>query len=126
MTRHKRIPGGEKTVKSGVLWSRDELAKILNLYLKLKGERIHENNRDIQDLASALDRSVRSTEAQLLMFRSLERGGDYSHGNMNKICKELWEEHMNDNQQTDAVVPEEQLFPNAFFSFSTKKSINLK
>ncbi len=118
MSSYERIPGGEKTAKSGLAWDRDELAKVLNLYLKLKGERIHENNIDIQNLASSLERSVRSTEAQLLMFRNLERGGDYSHGNMNKICKKLWEERMNDNQQTDAGVPEEQLFPNAFFSWS--------
>jgi hypothetical protein len=118
MARYERIPGGERTIKSGVLWNRDELAKVLDLYLKLKGERIHENNKEIQDLASSLERSVRSTEAQLLMFRNLERGGDYSHGNMNKICKKLWEERMNDKQQTNAGVPEEQLFPNAFFSWS--------
>lgn len=118
MTRYERIPGGEKTAKSGVVWSKDELAQILNLYLKLKGEKIHENNKEIQDLANSLERSVRSAEAQLLMFRNLERGGDYSHGNMNTICKDLWEEHMNDNQQAGTGVLEEQLFPNAFFSWS--------
>ena len=52
------------------------------------------------------------------MFRNLERGGDYSHGNMNKICKKLWEEHMNGNQKLDEDFPEKQLFPNAFFSWS--------
>jgi hypothetical protein len=118
MTRYERIPGGEKTAKSGVVWSRDELAKVLDLYIKLNGERLHENNRDIQDLASSLERSVRSTEAQLLMFRNLERGGDYSHGNMNKICKKLWEDRMNGNPRTNTGTPEDQLFPNAFFSWS--------
>jgi hypothetical protein len=118
MSSYERIPGGEKTAKSGLAWNRDELAKVLKLYLKLKGEKIHENNIDIQNLANSMERSVRSTEAQMLMFRNLEREGDYSHGNMNKICKKLWEERMNENQKTDAGVPEEQLFPNAFFSWS--------
>jgi hypothetical protein len=118
MSNYERIPGGEKTAKSGLAWNRDELVKVLDLYLKLKGEKIHENNIDIQILAKSLDRSVRSTEAQMLMFRNLERGGDYSHGNMNKICKELWEDRMNESQKNDSGVPEEQLFPNAFFSWS--------
>ena len=94
MAKYKRIPGGEKTKKSGVTWIKDELRLALNLYLELEGKQIHENNPSIQELAHRLGRSVRSLEAQMLMFRNLELGGDYSHGNMNQICRKLWVEHI--------------------------------
>lgn len=131
MASYKRIPGGEKTPKSGTTWSRDELAKVLDLYIKLKGEKIHENNEDIQALARSLERSVRSAEAQLLMFRNLERGGDYSHGNMNKICKQLWEERMSNSQQnctpdTTDCNSGELIYPNAFENWFGKGSGSVK
>ena len=72
---------------------------MLKLYVELGGVAIHENNEKIQDLGGTLDRSVRSVEAQLLMFRSLERGGNYSHGNMNKICRELWLERKGESSK---------------------------
>ena len=90
MDDYKRVPGGEKNRKSGVLWSKQELYEVYKTYKELGGKGIHERNPLIQNLAFRLKRTVRSTEAQALMYRNLERGGDYSHGNMNKLCKEIW------------------------------------
>ena len=118
MARYDRIPSGEKTEKSGMAWTKQELGKVLDLYLELGGKQIHENNPVIQELAGSLRRSVKSTEAQLLMFRNLERGGDYSHGNMNKLCRELWGKITGEFHIDDEDVSETKLFPNAFFSWS--------
>lgn len=90
---YKRIPGGEKNSKSGVPWTKDELTEVYYLYKELNGEGLHERNPKIIDLARKLARTVRSVEAQSLMYRNLDRGGDYSHGNMNKLCREIWNEN---------------------------------
>lgn len=97
MTRLKRIKGGEKNTKTGVRWTRDELIQVLNLFITDKNLRIHESNINIQILASALGRTTRSVEAQLLMFRSLDRLGFYGYKNMNKLCRTLWKEHIDKN-----------------------------
>lgn len=85
-----RIPGGEKNKKSGTTWTEEELVEIYYLYKRLKGEGLHERNPEIIKTARNLGRTVRSTEAQTLMFRNLDRDGNYSMGNMNKLCKEIW------------------------------------
>jgi hypothetical protein len=90
---YQRINGGEKNLNSGVRWTKDEIFEVYKLYKNIKGVSIHEHNPEIQKLASVLGRTVRSTEAQTLMFRNLERGGLYSHGNMNKLSKEIWDEY---------------------------------
>ncbi|BDS09569.1 hypothetical protein [Aureispira anguillae] len=89
---YKRVKGGEKNLKSGVRWTKDEIILVYKLYKELNGVGLHEHNPAIQKLASRLGRTVRSTEAQTLMFRNLERSGIYSHGNMNKLTKEVWNE----------------------------------
>ncbi|PQB04123.1 hypothetical protein [Aureitalea marina] len=89
---YKRVKGGEKNLKSGIRWTKDEIILVYKLYKELNGVGLHEHNPAIQDLAAKLGRTVRSTEAQTLMFRNLEKGGDYSHGNMNKLSREVWEE----------------------------------
>ena len=95
MARYQRIKGGEKNKKSGQKWSEEELTKVLNLYLSEKGFKVHESNIKIQQLAKEIDRTTRSVEAQLLMFRNLDRHGDYAYGNMNKLCEKLWVEYLN-------------------------------
>ncbi|MDA9070133.1 hypothetical protein N9K07_05230, partial [Arenitalea sp.] len=90
---YKRIEGGEKNIKSGQKWSKEEIIKVYYLFKKLNGVGLHEHNPQIQNLACELGRTVRSTEAQTLMFRSLERLGDYSHGNMNKLSLQVWNEY---------------------------------
>ena len=87
-----RIPGGEKNKKSGSAWSKEELKKIYSLYKELNGTGLHEKNPAIIELAQSIGRTVRSTEAQTLMFRNLDRGGNYSLKNMNKLSKEIWRE----------------------------------
>ena len=73
MSKYKRIPGGEKNENSGKRWQKDDLYAVLQLYLVLpEGKGIHENNEKIQILSRRLGRTVRSVEAQLLMFRSLD------------------------------------------------------
>jgi len=94
MARQVRIKGGEKNTKSGQKWSREELTKILNLYLNDRQIKIHESNQEIQSLATELNRTTRSVEAQLLMFRSLDKFGFYGYRNMNTISKQLWKEYI--------------------------------
>ena len=95
MVRYKRVPGGEKNFKSGKRWSKEELKHVLDLYLRLPhGVGIHENNTLIHEMSRHLDRTVRSVEAQLLMFRNIQKAGDYGWGHMNKLCVELWKEYL--------------------------------
>jgi hypothetical protein len=95
MAKYIRIKGGEKNEKAGKRWTKDELKEVLNLYLSDPNLGIHENNQAIQDLGASLGRTVRSVEAQLLMFRNLEKHGDYGYGNMNKLSRTLWVEYLN-------------------------------
>lgn len=111
---YKRIKGGEKNLKTGVRWTKEEITLVYKLFKKLNGVGLHEHNPEIQKLASRLGRTVRSTEAQTLMFRSLERDGVYSHGNMNKLSKEVWEENednklINNSEKREAKVVDESL-----------------
>ena len=95
MPRYVRMPGGEKNYKSGKRWSKEELKHVLNLYLRLPhGVGIHENNTLIHEMSRHLDRTVRSVEAHLLMFRNIQKAGDYGWGHMNKLCVELWKEYL--------------------------------
>lgn len=97
MVRQKRIKGGEVNSKTGQKWTREELNEVLALYLSDRRLKIHESNFQIQNLAKTLSRTTRSVEAQLLMFRSLDRLGFYGYKNMNKICRLLWKEHIDKN-----------------------------
>lgn len=97
---YRRVKGGEKNLKSGVRWSKEEILEVYKLYKEINGVGLHEHNPKIQKLAARLGRTVRSTEAQTLMFRNLERGGIYSHGNMNKLSREVWiENEINENKE---------------------------
>jgi hypothetical protein len=93
MVRYKRVKGGEKNSKTGQRWTKEELEIVFSLYKKIKGMGIHENNPQIHHVAGKLNRTVRSVEAQLLMFRNLEKHGYYGYGNMSSICKEIWVEY---------------------------------
>ena len=95
MAKYQRIIGGEQNENTGKRWSKDELSKVLQLYLCNPNLKIHENSLELHALAKQISRTVRSIEAQLLMFRNLDKHGDYGFGNMNKLCKELWIEHLN-------------------------------
>lgn len=95
MVSRMRIKGGEKNSQSGRKWTREELSQVLILYTSNSQLKIHESNQDIQKLAEILNRTTRSVEAQLLMFRSLDRMGFYGYKNMNKLCRELWKEYIN-------------------------------
>jgi hypothetical protein len=94
MARQPRIKGGEKNNKSGQKWTKDELKQVLDLYISDRQLKIHESNDKIQNLALQLERTTRSVEAQLLMFRNLDRFGFYGYGNMNTLCKLLWKEYI--------------------------------
>src|SRR5262245_58193527 len=89
-----RPTGGERNEKSGVTWTRNELQAVLDLYLELQGKGIHESNPQIIQLGARLGRTTRSVEAQLLMYRCLDRGGEYSRSKMSTICEELWNAHV--------------------------------
>ena len=95
MSKYLRVKGGEKNLNSGKKWAKDELYEVLQLYLQFpEGKGIHERNEKIHILSRRLLRTVRSVEAQLLMFRSLDKQGKYPWGNMNKICVDLWREYL--------------------------------
>jgi hypothetical protein len=94
MSRPSRIKGGEKNNKSGQKWSRDELSQVLDLYVTDTQLKIHESNKTLQELAKRLERTTRSVEAQLLMFRNLDRFGFSGYRNMNTLCKQLWKEYI--------------------------------
>ena len=89
-----RIKGGEKNENSGKRWSKEELFKVLQLYVNTPDLKIHETSIELHNLSNEISRTVRSIEAQLLMFRNLDKHGDYGYGNMNKLCKELWKEYL--------------------------------
>ena len=103
---YKRVIGGETNEKSGKKWTKEELIQVYHLYKRINGVGLHEHNPEIQKLANTLGRTTRSTEAQTLMYRNLERGGDYSHGNMNKLCKRIWEEMETENLVSNDVISE--------------------
>lgn len=90
-----RIKGGEKNANSGKRWSKDELYRVLQLYVSNPSLKIHETSVELHALSKEISRTVRSIEAQLLMFRNLDKHGDYGYGNMNKLCKDLWQEYLN-------------------------------
>jgi hypothetical protein len=92
MARQARIKGGEKNVNSGKKWTREELNKVLSLYIRDRQLKIHESNENIKHFAKSIGRTTRSVEAQLLMFRALDKFGNYGYKNMNSICRELWKE----------------------------------
>ena len=94
MCAYLRIKGGEKNANSGKRWTKQELGEVLILFLNNPELKIHENNPELKILGDKIKRTIRSIEAQLLMFRNLSKHGDYGYGNMNKICKELWIEHL--------------------------------
>ncbi len=89
-----RIKGGEQNENSGKRWSRDELIEVLKLYIDNTDLKIHESNKVLQELADKLCRTTRSLEAQLLMFRNLDKFGLYGYKNMNKLCRSLWKEYI--------------------------------
>jgi len=91
----KRIKGGEKNENSGKRWTKEELGEVLKLFIENEALKIHEHNPELNALSKKLNRTIRSIEAQLLMFRNLSKHGDYGYGNMNKLCKTLWIEHLN-------------------------------
>lgn len=89
---YKRVPGGEKTEKTGIAWNKQELEAVYYLFQEINGEGIHERNPKIHELSNQIGRSIRSIEAQLLMFRALEKNYNYSHKNMSSLSKLIWEE----------------------------------
>lgn len=97
MARQPRIIGGEKNPKSGQKWTKEELSKVLDLYISDSSMKIHESNISIQDCANKIGRTTRSVEAQLLMFRALDKLGNYGYKNMNKLCITIWKEYINKN-----------------------------
>lgn len=121
---YKRISGGEKNDKTGVKWTKTELIEVYLLYKKLGGKGLHEHNSKIQDLAFKLNRGVRSVEAQTLMYRNLERGGDYSHGNMNTLCREIWNEMEGINN--DIEILNNKNFPDELLNWAGHKRGGVK
>lgn len=97
MAREARIKGGEKNIKSGQRWTREELSKVLELYVSDSQMKIHESNIAIQDCARKIGRTTRGVEAQLLMFRALDKLGNYGYKNMNRLSRTLWKEYINKN-----------------------------
>ena len=96
MPRYQRVPGGERNDLTGTRWSRNELKIVLDAYLNEleEGVGVHEHNPVVHKVSKKLGRTVRSVEAQMLMFRNLDKFGDYSWRHMSNLCLELWREHL--------------------------------
>lgn len=104
MASKKRIKGGEKNAKSGQKWTKEELSKVLELYVTDRNLKIHESNETIQLLGEKLGRTTRSVEAQLLMFRNLDKFGFYGFRNMNNISKSLWKEYIEKSTKNNGTI----------------------
>jgi len=115
--RDKRVPGGEITAKTGIPWEKYELEQVCLLYFELGGKGIHENNIKIHYLANKLGRGVRATEAQLLMFRALDKG-EYGYKKMNQLCTNVWEDMSIEYKGS----VKETLFPSVFNSWTSESS----
>jgi hypothetical protein len=124
MGRHERVIGGESNEKSGQAWTKDELLQVYQLFKEMNGEGLHENNPKIQQLAKILNRTTRSAEAQLLMYRNLQRGGNYSHGNMSKICKEIWLN--SEKKESNIMAVDYPSFPKGLFEWAGHKKGGVK
>jgi hypothetical protein len=72
MKKPRRPKGGVKTLKSGSVWSKEELEEVFKLYSK--NPRLTTSRPDIQALSKVLGRAPRAIEAQMQMFRALEKG----------------------------------------------------
>ncbi|MDA7620632.1 hypothetical protein N8677_00750 [Verrucomicrobia bacterium] len=97
--------------QKGRKWSKDELLQVFNIYPECK-KAIHENNKSIIALAKHLGRGTRTVEAQLIMFRALERadqGEGYSRNRMSSLCVEIWEEN-----RSQEIVSEEEFTSNPY------------
>lgn len=89
-----RIKGGERNENSGKRWTKEELNLVLKLFFEDPNLKIHESNPELFSFAQKLNRTIRSVEAQLLMFRNLSKHGDYGYGNMSNTCKIVWKEYL--------------------------------
>ncbi|RYE59525.1 MAG: hypothetical protein EOP48_00615 [Sphingobacteriales bacterium] len=99
MLNSRRIKGGYKNENSGKKWSKDELRIVLDLYVKDRNLKIHESNPVICELGSQLGRTTRSVEAQLLMFKNLDRFGLTSFHKMSTLCNVLWKEYIQNHSE---------------------------
>lgn len=121
MARYKRIPGGEKNDLTGLPFTRKELEKVGELYIQIDGKGIHENNPKIHDLATTLERTIRSVENQLLGFRSFvtKKSGRV---NYNSLIPEIWNE-INNSKENNKVIPEKR---DVFDEFKFRISSQIK
>lgn len=100
MAKKKRIRL-EKNKKSGTKWTEQELRKVIEIFPETK-DSIHETNPKIIALGKKIGRTTRSVEAQLIMFRTLDRGGDYSWDRMSNLCKKIYNESQEEKNLTPA------------------------
>ena len=45
---YQRVKGGEKNLKSGVRWTKEEIYEVYKLYKEINGVGLHEHNPEIQ------------------------------------------------------------------------------
>ena len=95
MVRYKRVSGGEKNEKSGKRWSLHELRIVRDAFLELpEGVGVHERNPIVHRVSHQLERTVRSVEAQMHMFKNLRKAGNHAWGHMNKSSITVWKEYL--------------------------------
>ena len=88
---------------ANVLWTRDEMILVLNLYLKLPFGKMDSSNPEVKHLAKIIGRTANSVALRLVNFASydpilLKRGiSGMAHGG--KKCEELWNEFINNREQ---------------------------
>jgi len=89
MAKYQRVKGGEKNELSGTSFSKAELERVCDLYIRLGGKQIHEQNPAIRDLSQELGRTVRSVENQLLGFKQVD-SRDVGRSNHSNLIDEIW------------------------------------
>ena len=124
MSAGNRVKGGEKNENSGKDWKREEIQKVFDLYIELNWKGIHETNPKIIQLGKKLNRTTRSVETQLIIFRSIERAGEYGHRNMNKLSKEIWFDYK--KQELNTMPMNKPNFPQELFDWAGHKKGGVK
>jgi len=95
MPKYRRVPGGEKNENSGKKYSKYELRFVRDLFLSMRdGVGVHEHNPEVILLGKKLNRTRRSIEGQLHMFKNIRKDGNHGWHKMSMNCKAVWQEYL--------------------------------
>lgn len=85
--------------KGQQLWTREELILAINLYCKLPFGQLHQNNKEVRDLAWVIGRTPGAVAYKLVNFASLDPSlharGIKGAENTSKLDRKIWAEFFN-------------------------------